>query len=41
MEDLSSNPERQIKISAYHPNDKEKILRAYFQRGPCQPTQHI
>ncbi|KRH32516.1 hypothetical protein GLYMA_10G055700v4 [Glycine max] len=37
---LSSDPGKRIKISAYHPNDRDKIRRAYLQRGPCQPTQH-
>ena len=40
MEDLPSDSGKRIKISAYHPNDRDKIRRAYLQRGPCQPTQH-
>ena len=40
MEDLPSDSGKRIKIPAYHPNDRDKIRRAYLQRGPCQPTQH-
>ncbi|KAG4387320.1 hypothetical protein GLYMA_11G176303v4 [Glycine max] len=40
LEDLPLDPGKRIKISAYHPNDRDKIRRAYLQRGPCQPTQH-
>ncbi|KAG5087926.1 hypothetical protein JHK86_000538 [Glycine max] len=40
LEDLPSDPGKRIKISAYHPNDRDKIRRTYLQRGPCQPTQH-
>ena len=38
LEDLPSDLGKQIKISAYHPNDRDKIQRAYLQRGRCQPT---
>ena len=38
LEDLPLDPGKRIKISACHPNDQDKIWRAYLQRGPCQPT---
>ena len=27
-------------ISSFHPNDREKIKRAYLQRCSCQPLSH-
>jgi hypothetical protein len=40
LEELPSDPGKRPKMSAYHPNDRDKIRRAYLQRGPCQPYQH-
>jgi hypothetical protein len=40
LEELSSDPGKRPKMSAYHPNDRDKIRKAYLQRGPCQPYQH-
>ncbi|KAG4108988.1 hypothetical protein GLYMA_U031215v4 [Glycine max] len=40
LEDFPLDLGKRIKISVYHPNDRDKIRRAYLQRGPCQPTQH-
>lgn len=40
LNDLPSDPGLRIKISAYDPNDQEKVRRAYLQKGPCQPRSH-
>ena len=40
LEDFPLDLGKRIKILAYYPNDRDKIRRAYLQRGPCQPTLH-
>ena len=29
-----------IKISNYHPNERDQIRRHYLQNKPCQPVDH-
>ena len=29
-----------IKISNYHPNERDQIRRNYLQSKPCQPVDH-
>jgi hypothetical protein len=40
LENLPYDPGERRRISSYHPNDHDKIRRAYLQRGPYQPRQH-
>ncbi|XP_042380415.1 zinc finger MYM-type protein 1-like [Zingiber officinale] len=40
LDDLQSDPGLRVKISNYDPNDREKVRRAYLQKGPCQPRNH-
>ncbi|KAJ0975429.1 hypothetical protein J5N97_017394 [Dioscorea zingiberensis] len=40
IDDLPSDPGLRKKISDYHPNDRDKVRRAYLQKGPCQPYTH-
>ncbi|KAL6523426.1 hypothetical protein OROGR_017029 [Orobanche gracilis] len=40
LDDLPSDPSLRMKISAYDPNDREKVRRSYLQKGPCQPRNH-
>ena len=40
LDDLPSDPGMRKKISEYHPNERDAIRRAYWQRGPCQPREH-
>jgi hypothetical protein len=39
--DLPSNPRLRPQILDYHPNDRDQVCRAYAQRGPRQPKEHI
>ncbi|RZC71861.1 hypothetical protein C5167_035007 [Papaver somniferum] len=34
---LQSDPAMRKPISSYHPNDQDKVRRAYMKMGPCQP----
>ena len=38
---LPFNPGLQSRITNYHPNNWDQVRRAYAQRGPCQPKEHI
>jgi len=38
LNDLESDTGLRKKISSYHPNDQEKVRRAYILNGPCQPN---
>jgi hypothetical protein len=40
LDELPLDPGKRIKMSAYHPNDRDKIRKVYLQRGPFQPTKH-
>ena len=40
LDDLPSDPGMRKKNSEYHPNERDAIRRAYWQRGPCQPREH-
>ena len=40
LENLSSNPRIQEKISSYYPNNHDEIRRYYLQKGHCQPVLH-
>ena len=40
VDDLSADPVDQRRMSNYNPNDREKVRRAYLQRGPYQPRGH-
>jgi len=40
LEELPLDPGKRIKMSAYHPNDRDRIRKFYLQRGPFQPTKH-
>ncbi|XP_004512321.1 uncharacterized protein [Cicer arietinum] len=40
LEELPLDPGKRIKISAYHPNDQDRVRKTYLQRGPFQPTKH-
>ncbi|KAH7681549.1 Ribonuclease H-like protein [Dioscorea alata] len=42
FEESSSTLENRLRplISTYHPNDQDKVRRAYLQKGPCQPRNH-
>ncbi|KAJ0964830.1 hypothetical protein J5N97_025968 [Dioscorea zingiberensis] len=40
IDDLPSDPGLRKKVSDYHPNDRDKVRRAYLQKGPCQPYTH-
>ncbi|XP_026401434.1 zinc finger MYM-type protein 1-like isoform X2 [Papaver somniferum] len=35
--DLQTDTAMRKPILSYHPNDQDKVRRAYMQRGPCQP----
>ena len=37
---LSTNPGLRIKISNYHPNERDQIRKHYLQNKPCQPVDH-
>ncbi|RHN40073.1 hypothetical protein MtrunA17_Chr8g0350791 [Medicago truncatula] len=36
---LPSDPRLRPRLLDYHPSDREKIRRYYFQKGPCQPRE--
>ncbi|XP_077251302.1 uncharacterized protein LOC143890485 [Tasmannia lanceolata] len=38
---LPADPGLRIRISDYHPNERDQIRRAYLQKGPHQPKDHI
>ncbi|XP_057440073.1 uncharacterized protein LOC130731930, partial [Lotus japonicus] len=40
LNELPSDPGLRPRITTYHPNDQDKIRRAYLQKGPCQPKNH-
>ncbi|XP_058777614.1 uncharacterized protein LOC131651908 [Vicia villosa] len=40
LDELPLDPGRRIKMSAYLPNDRDKIRKVYLQRGPFQPRKH-
>ncbi|XP_031285192.1 uncharacterized protein LOC116143886 [Pistacia vera] len=40
LSSLPTDPRLRIKILEYHPNDRDKVRRAYLQKGPCQPHNH-
>jgi hypothetical protein len=40
LANLAADPCLRKKISDYHPNDRDKIRRAYLQKKPCQPFEH-
>ena len=37
---LPMDPGLRIKISNYHPNERDQIRRHYLQNKPCQPVDH-
>ncbi|KAL4620382.1 hypothetical protein ACB092_06G150000 [Castanea dentata] len=37
---LPTDPGLRIKISNYHPNERDQIRRHYLQNKPCQPVDH-
>ena len=37
---LPTNLGLRIKISNYHPNERDQIRRHYLQNEPCQPVDH-
>ena len=37
LENLPLDPELWEKISSYHPNNHDEIIRYYLQKGHCQP----
>ena len=37
---LPTDPGSRIKISNYHPNERDQIRRHYLQNKPCQPVDH-
>ena len=37
---LPTKPGLRIKISYYHPNERDQIRRHYLQNKPCQPVDH-
>ena len=37
LENLPLDPEIWEKISSYHPNNHDEIIRYYLQKGHCQP----
>ena len=40
LKNLPADPGQRSKISAYHPNVRDEIRRAYLLKGPCQPREH-
>ncbi|KAH7679324.1 Ribonuclease H-like protein [Dioscorea alata] len=40
LKNLPADPGLRPLISIYHPNDQDKVRRAYLQKGPCQPRNH-
>jgi hypothetical protein len=36
---LPSDPGLRPRLLDYHPSDREKIRKYYFQKGPCQPRE--
>ena len=40
LDDLQSDPGLRVNISNYDSNDREKVRRAYLQKGLCQPRSH-
>ncbi|KAH7688620.1 Ribonuclease H-like protein [Dioscorea alata] len=40
LKNLPADPGLRPLISTYHPNDQDKVRRAYLQKGPCQPRNH-
>ena len=39
--DLPSDSGLRLRITNYHPNDRDQVRRAYAQRGARQPKEHI
>ncbi|KAL9830798.1 putative transcription factor and/or regulators TTF-type(Zn) family [Arabidopsis thaliana] len=39
--DLPSDPVDRKRITDYHPNQRDEVIRKYLIRGPCQPREHI
>ena len=39
--DLPSDSGLRLRITDYHPNDRDQVRRAYAQRGARQPKEHI
>ena len=37
LNELESDPDLRKKNSLYHPNDRDKVLRAYWLKGLIQP----
>ena len=37
LSQLSADHGLRIKITRYHPNDRDRVRRAYLQKGPCKP----
>ena len=40
LDDLISDSGLRKSIYEYDPNDRERVRRAYLQKGPCQPKNH-
>uniref|UniRef100_A0A2N9J031 TTF-type domain-containing protein n=1 Tax=Fagus sylvatica TaxID=28930 RepID=A0A2N9J031_FAGSY len=40
LADLPSDPGLRLRITDYHPNDRDQVRRAYAQRKACQPKEH-
>ncbi|XP_076937814.1 uncharacterized protein LOC143605674 [Bidens hawaiensis] len=40
LDNLPWDPVDKIKISNYHPNQRDEIRRKYWLKGPCQPHDH-
>ena len=41
LRNLPTDPGLRILTSYYHPNLKEKVRRAYLQKGACQPSNNF
>jgi len=39
--DLPSDPADRKRITDYHPNQRDEVIRQYLIRGPYQPREHI
>jgi hypothetical protein len=40
LADLPSDPGLRLRITDYHPNDRDQVRRAYAQKKACQPKEH-
>lgn len=41
LDDLPWDRADRKKISEYHPNERNEVIRKYLMRGPCQPRGHL